>query len=410
VKPEDFAHSPSGFLVPTVYDQMAFVPHPLPPKIDLNLCMNDVDRASRAMAELKGMSYKVTNPMHLINPLQQREALASSSIEGTYTTPQDLLLFDHSHGTAAADPDTREVHNYIIALQTGLDLLESLPVSTRLIVRLHEILLKGVKRHRGSDVTPGQFKRDQNFIGRPRRITGARFVPPPPTWTDRLMGDLDKYINSRRGKEMPPVILNALVHYQFETIHPFPDGNGRVGRLLLPLILAATKVMPMPLLYISPFIERNKDEYNDLMLGVSKSGAWEQWICFFSRAIELSAVDAMRRIDEIARLRDEFLQRVQHARASGLLPPLIDLVFDRLVISVPEAQQRLSVTYRAAQQNIDKLVHLEILNILTPRVRPKLFVSRQLLNLIFESEVADKQSTGETRELAEEDITQPSLL
>lgn len=407
--PKDFAQSPSGILVPTVYDQMAFVPHPLPPKLDLNLCMNEVDRASRAMAELKGMSYKVTNPMHLINPLQQREALASSSIEGTYTTASDLLLFDPVHGGAAGDPDTREVYNYIIALQEGLNSLDDLPISSRLIKSLHAALLRGVRRHRGAEIVPGEFKRDQNFIGsRARRLDDARFVPAPPTMTESLMGDLETFINSDQAHEMPPIIVNALVHYQFETIHPFPDGNGRVGRLLLPLILAAQNVMPMPLLYISPFIEKHREEYNDLMLDISKIGAWEQWIVFFATAIEISALDTMRKIDEVAMLRDGFLQQVQQARASGLLPALIDLVFDRIVISVPQAAERLGVTYRAAQNNVAKLVEFGILSSLHRTTRPKLFICKQLFDIVFESNILEPR-TRESEE-AGEDESQPVIL
>jgi Fic family protein len=370
------------------------------------------------MAELKGMSYKVANPLHLINPLQRREALASSSIEGTYTTASDLLLFDASHGSAAADPDTREVHNYVAALQEGLSLLNELPISSRLIKRVHAVLLRGVKRHRGAEIVPGEYKRDQNFIGsRTLRIDEARFVPAPPAHTERSMGDLENFINSEEARALPPIIVNALIHYQFETIHPFPDGNGRVGRLLLPLILAAERVMPMPLLYISPFIEKHKDEYNDAMLEVSKSGAWEAWICFFAQAIEMSAIETMRKIDEIAQLREQFAKEVQQARASGLLPALIDLVFDKLAVSVPEAAARLGVTYAAAKHNIDRLIDFGILSSLRSRGRPKLFLCPALFRLIFEVEApaspvedapaspAEDEASGRST-----DAAQPSLL
>ena len=388
MNPHDFANSPSGSLAPTVYDQMAFVPHALPPRLDLNLCMPELDRASRAMAELKGLSHRVNNPLHLINPLQRREALASSSIEGTYTTASDLLLYDASHGAAAADPDTREVFNYVAALQQGLEMQQTLPISTRLIRKLHEILLKGVKRHRGAEIVPGELKRDQNFIGsRARRIDEARFVPAPPNETGRLMGDLEKFINSDDAKEMPPVVTNALIHYQFETIHPFPDGNGRVGRLLVPLVLASHKVMDLPLLYISPFIEINKDEYNERMLEVSRSGAWEDWIKFFSLTIEMSALDTIRKINEVANLKERFLQQVQQARVSGLLPALIDLVFDRLVISIPDAVNKLEITYGAAKHNIERLREFGIIDDLAGAKRPKLFLCRELFNLIFETDM-----------------------
>ncbi len=383
--PKEFEGSPSGRLVPAVHGQMAFVPNPLPPRLNFTECMMQVDRASMAIAELKGMSYKVPNPMHLINPLQKREAIASSSIEGTYTTASELLLLDHS--SARADPDTIEVNNYVAALQHGLNLLERLPISSRLIKEIHAVLLRGVKRHRGSEITPGEFKRDQNFIGsRSRDLGDARFVPPPPMMTDNLMGDLETFIHSEAAGQLPPVIVNALVHYQFETIHPFPDGNGRVGRLLLPLILSAQGLMPTPLLYISPFIEKHKDEYNDAMLDVSRSGDWEAWIAFFADAVESSAKETMHKIDQIAQLRDQFLQAVQQARASALLPALIDLVFDKLIVSIPDAVERLDVTYRAAQQNVEKLVDMGMLVQTPAGIRPKRFVCLPLIRLVFEVE------------------------
>lgn len=393
--PKEFDGSSSGTLVPTILGQKAFIPNPLPPVIKLNDCMLELDRASRAMAELKGMSYKVTNPMHLINPLQQREAIASSSIEGTYTTASELLLFGQGSGDAIADPDTRDVRNYILALQEGLKLLEELPICSRLIKQIHTVLLSGVKRHRGAETTPGEFKREQNFIGSwARGIDQARFVPPPPDLTPELMSDLEKFINSSEAGGLPPILVNALVHYQFETIHPFPDGNGRVGRLLLPLMLHANGLMHMPLLYISPFIEKHRDAYNDSMLEVSKTGAWEAWIRFFARAVEMSAIDTMQKIDQIAEVKERFLDEVQKARTSGLLPALIDLVFDKLMISIPEAAEKLGVTYRAAKQNVDKLIALGILEELKTRVRPKQFVCQPLINLVFEVDVHDSGRTA----------------
>jgi Fic family protein len=384
VNPAEFANSPSGRLVPTVFNQMAFVPNPLPPAVDLNRCMNEVDRASRAMAELKGMTYKVANRYHLIHPLQQREALASSSIEGTYTSAADLVMFDALQSNVEPSADTREVHNYIWALREALDLLASLPVSSRLIKAIHARLLRGVKRHRGAEITPGEYKIDQNFIaGGSRKVEEARFVPPPPMITDDLIGDLEKYINSDEASQIPPVILNALVHYQFETIHPFPDGNGRVGRLLIPIVLAAQGVMPMPLLYISSYIEKNKDAYNDAMLAVSKYGHWEQWICFFSETIEMSAQDTMRKIDQIAELRSNFIQKVQQARASGLLPALIDYVFDNLIVDVTGSAKKMGVTYAAAKHNLERLADLGVVRLMKPS-RPKLYICAPLFSIVFE--------------------------
>ncbi|MFQ5348536.1 MAG: Fic family protein [Rhodothalassiaceae bacterium] len=387
MNPEEFANSPSGRLVRTVLDQWAFVPNPLPPALDTNRFINDVDRASRAMAELKGMRYKASNPLHLINPLQHREAISSSNIEATYTTPSELLLFEPDKKRGHDNPDTREVYNYIAALEHGLRRLDTLPVSSRLIRELHGVLLKGVRRHRGAAIIPGAYKRDQNFIGTPSHgIAGARFIPAPPADTDGLMSDLEKFIHSTEARQMPPVVLNALVHYQFETIHPFPDGNGRLGRLLVPLLLVAHDILPVPLLYISPAIERHKDQYNDLMLDVSRKGAWEDWICFFARMVEESAKDAMERVNKIAALRERYLQQVRQARASALLPELIDLVFDKLSISIPDAADHLGVTYRAAKGNVEKLIHIGQLVPLPANVRPKRFVCQELLRIIFDDD------------------------
>jgi len=384
--PTEFSSSPSGSLTPTVFGQMAFVPHPLPPKLDLNLCANEIASATMALGELKGVSYKINNPLHVINPLQRREAIASSSIEGTYTTASELLLLESGFASGVADPDTREVQNYMRALQDGFELLSKIPVSSRLIRKLHAILLHGVKRSRGMYIVPGEFKRDQNFIGSRRNINEARFVPPPPNLTEDLMSDLEHFINSDEAQEMSPIVLNALIHYQFETIHPFPDGNGRVGRLLLPILLAAHDVMPLPLLYISPFIEKHKDEYNDLMLDVSRNGKWESWISFFACAVEATAYETIQKIDQIAALKTNYLERVQHARASGLLPKLLDLVFDTPIISIPHAKGYLNITYRAAKQNVDKLVKMEMLTSIPNSDRPKLFICPELFRIIFEND------------------------
>lgn len=383
-----FSRSPSGYLVDTVLGQKAFVPNPLPPEnLDLSKCFESIDLASRAMSELKGMSYKVNNPLNLINPLQKREAISSSSIEGTYTTANDLLLLEADPRGSHSDPDTREVYNYIDALTEGMQLLESLPVSGRLIKRIHEILLSGVKRQRGAEIVPGEYKTNQNFIGsRARQISDARFVPPPPSMTDELMSELERYINERVDSKSPPVIVNALIHYQFETIHPFPDGNGRIGRLLLPIVLKNFDQMPMPLLYISPFIEKHKDEYNDLMLAVSRDGAWEDWICFFALAIEDSARETMEKINKIAELKNTAQEKIQQARASALLYKLIDFVFDRLIVSIPQVARELDVTYAAARNNIDRIVEIGYLSEVIGQRRPKLYLCRPLFSIVFDKD------------------------
>ncbi|MEH3158902.1 MAG: Fic family protein [Sphingomonas taxi] len=349
-----FSDRATGRLVPTIGGRKAFVAAPLPPTITVERFLPELTRATQAVGELKGIGRTVSNSLLLVRPLQRREAVSSSSMEGTYTTLTDLFLFEAGDNDAAVRGDTREVANYVRALEGAIGGLADLPISTRLIRDAHRVLLTGVARHRGASVDAGELKRDQNWIGGGGRIDSARFIPAPPSETpdalDRLMG----FIN--REQRPAPLIDAALAHYQFEAIHPFADGNGRVGRMLITLMLIDNGTLPQPLLYVSPYLERHKDRYIDLMYGVSRDGAWEDWIAFFLDAVTASAEETIAVVERLQDLQREYRERFQTARRSALMLRIIDLAFERPVQSITTFADALGVSYGGAQNNVRELI------------------------------------------------------
>lgn len=383
MNPEDFRSSPSGQIASTINGQFGFVPNPLPPNLDLRPHVPLLQEAAMALGELNGIGRALPNPYVLIRPIQRREAVASSNIEGTVTSLSDLLLLEEGAAERERPADTREVLNYVRALEKGIARLDELPLCLRIIREIHETLLSGVQKHRGSRITPGEFRREQNWIGG-SKIEDARFIPPPPNHMIECLDSFEKFLQSDPTIETPPIVKAALLHYQFETIHPFPDGNGRVGRLLIPLFLTEKKVLSQPILYMSAYFERHRDEYIDRMYKVSLEGAWSGWISFFVRGVMDSCNDTIGRARQLQDLQNEYRQRIQHARASALLPRLVDLIFERPVITVRAAQEALGVTYRSAQLNVEKLVKE---GILTEAIsdRPKFYAAYQVLDIVHDA-------------------------
>lgn len=352
-----FSASPSGRLITTIEGSQAFVPNPLPPTgIDFTAALGNLAVASQALGELNGIGRTLINPYLLIRPLQRREALSSSSMEGTYTTLSELVLLEAGASEASMAHDTREVLNYVRALETSISRLDELPLSLRIIREAHEVLLRGVGRHRGAIIRAGELKRDQNRIGGKGKIATARFVPPPPKQAEEAMSDLEKYVNRQNRDEMPALIDAALAHYQFETIHPFPDGNGRVGRMFITLMLMERRALVQPLLYMSPFFEENKDEYIDLMYQVSCHGSWIPWINFFLRAVTESCQQTIKVVERLQDLQKSYRDRFQRARGSALALRIIDLAFERPARSIPEIAELLEVSWQGASNNINNLI------------------------------------------------------
>lgn len=255
--------------------------------------------------------------------------------------------------------DTREVNNYIRALQHGLRRVPELPVSIRLISEIHGVLMDGVAAGRGAHIRPGEFKTDQNWIGA-KLIQNARFVPPPPAEAMNALGELEKYVHLK-DDDLPLVVKLALLHYQFEAIHPFPDGNGRVGRLLVPLLLCEQKTMSQPLLYLSTYFEKHYEEYIDLMFNISTSGAWEPWIRFFLNGIEAAARSAIEKSHALQDLHRSYMAKIRKARSSALLAKVIDLLFNIPATTVPHSMKDMGISYNSAKNNLQKLVDLGIL-------------------------------------------------
>jgi Fic family protein len=380
VKPDDFKEPKAGKLVPAIQG-FAFVPAPLPPSnLDLAPLVPLLSRATHALGELSGIGRTLQNPLLLIRPFMRREAVASSKIEGTVTNLSELFLFEVGKETGNAPADAREVFNYVRALERALSLLPELPISSRLIKEAHNVLMQGVQPHRGAAIIPGEFRTDQNWIGA-RPIENARYVPPPPAEALNAMSDLEKYINNL-NPQLPTLVHIALIHYQFEAIHPFPDGNGRVGRLLIPLILCERKEMSEPLLYLSSYFEKNYDDYIDKMLAVSQLGLWESWIEFVLAGVEQACQDAISRAGLLLRLQSTYRQTIQQARSSALLGRLIDMLFENPAINIPYAANKLGISYNAAKNNVEVLVGHQILRPGPEDMRPRFFFAQAIIDIM----------------------------
>jgi Fic family protein len=378
---EDFLDEGTGRFVFTIQNCVAFVPAPLPPpNLDLGPLISLIGRANKALGELSGVGRTLRNPYLLIRPFMRREAVASSKIEGTVTTLSELFLFEIDKQSSQAPADAKEVFNYVRALETSLSKLNKLPISSRLIREAHKTLLSGVSKHRGAGIVPGEFKTDQNWIGA-RLIQNARFVPPPPNEAANAVSDLEKYINDDTD-DISILIKIALVHYQFETIHPFPDGNGRVGRLLIPLMLCEKRELSQPLLYLSSYFEAKYEEYIDKMLAVSKYGAWNDWIEFFLIGIEETCQDAINKAQKLQDLHASYHRMIQQARSSALLGKIIDILFESPAITIPFLTKRLNISYNASKNNIRKLIKHDILTPATRELRPAHWVATEIINAI----------------------------
>jgi len=343
----------------------AFVPNPLPPELDLDVrLLRVLSAADRAIGELAGLGGMLPNPHLLVGPFIRREAVLSSRIEGTEADIEDLYEYeaegevDRREGAAVPSADVREVLNYVCALEFGLRRREELPISLRLIRELHQQLMAGV---RGSEAGPGEFRRIQNWIGPPGcRPSDARFVPPPVPQMREALDAFERYLHM--DDDLPPLIRIGLIHYQFEAIHPFLDGNGRIGRLLITLLLVAWDVLPLPLLYLSAFFERHRQEYYDLLLQVSQEGAWSRWLSFFLHGVAEQSRLAIRQARQLQTLREDYRRRVMEAGRSALLVKLVDHLFHTPVVTVRKVERLLGVSYPAARKAVERLVAMGILS------------------------------------------------
>lgn len=377
---EDFTADAPGRLVVAPEGHLAYVPDPLPPQFALELStVNLLADAERALGELKGVGQRLPNPHLLINPFLRREAVLSSRIEGTTTGLQQLLLFESAPSDEPGDSDVREVANYVAALELGFSLLEKLPVSLRLIREVHERLMQDV---RGQEQRPGEFRHIPNLIGhRGATPDTARFVPPPVKEMHAALHDLERYIGERRD-DLPFLIQLALVHYQFEVIHPFMDGNGRVGRLLIALQLRERAYLPQPLLYLSAYFEYHRDAYRDHLLAVSRSGTWTEWIDFFLQGVAEQSTDTVQRSYQLLDLLQRYQSWALSTTRSANLARLVELVLVRPVISISNVEEWLGVTQPGASRLVQQLVDRGILEEVTGRQRNRRFAALEILEIL----------------------------
>ena len=354
---DDYASTQFGQArrTPGKHGYAAYFPMAIPRSIELSaenlVRMAD---AEAALGRLAGAGRLLPNPQLLVGPYLRREAVASTRIEGTQASLTDV--YDAEANDLPLGPDVEEVINYVKAIELGLERLETLPLSTRLIRELHALILDGV---RGRDRQPGELRTSQNWIGAPgATIETATFVPPPPDALNALLDDLETFVHEEAA--LPPLIQAALLHYQFETIHPFLDGNGRLGRLLVVFFLVVRDRLPAPLLYISPYFEERRTAYYDALQGVRERGDIDTWLAMFLAAVSTQAIDAVRRAEQLTDLRERYRAQVQDA-TRGSANQLVDLAFEQPVLTSRIVEQRLDITRPSALSALRTLAELNIL-------------------------------------------------
>ncbi len=348
--------------------------------------------ADRAVGQLAGIMGSMRNPRLLIRSFIRREAVLSSRIEGTQATLSDLLLFELSPNGEPSAPDVREVANYVTALNHGVERLRQIPITLNLIRDLHRLLMEGV---RGADRHPGVFRTCQNWIGPSRcAIEDATYVPPPPDRTLAALNALERFINTPGG--LPILVQVAMAHYQFEAIHPFEDGNGRVGRLLISLMLDSVRVLPDPVLYLSAYFQEHQQAYYRHLAEISRSGAWEEWLVFVLSGITSQSIDAVERVRHMVELRDEWAERCQTARTSALLLKLLDHLFGTPMVNLASVRGLLRTGPQSAQAAIDKLIALGILTEITGHQRNRVYVARDVVAILDQTPAFDIPSRSQS--------------
>ncbi len=372
-------HRPPGRRIRCPEGYSAFLPDPLPPEIrwspGLVAALSDADRA---VGRLAGEGGRLPNPHLLLRPFVRREAVLSSRIEGAQATLGEILAVEAGAAVARSPDDLREVANYVTALEYGIRRLETLPLSLRLLREIHERLMRGV---RGDAATPGQFRRSQNWIGPAGcTLSNASYVPPPPHEMMEALGRLERFLHDRG---QPPLVQAALAHYQFEAIHPFLDGNGRVGRLLVTLFLVERRVLPAPLLYLSAFFEATRRDYYGRLRGIQDRSEWEPWLEYFLNGVARQSEDAVARAGRINGLLDGWRKAVAGS-ASRAPVLLVDLLAENPYWTVKRAAERLGVAWTTAQRAVGRLVDREVLAQVSEGRRDRVYCARAIMDILDE--------------------------
>lgn len=367
----------------------AFIPAPLPPAPSVRIegeLQTLLSRADRALGRLDGSIQTLPNPDLFVFMYVRKEAVLSSQIEGTQSSLQDLLAAEARILSPERPRDVDEVINYVYAMNHGLKRLGTLLVSVRLFREIHARLMRGV---RGSHLTPGELRKTQNWLGPGGcSLNEATFIPPPPTYVPQALGDLEHFLHQDEG--LPLLIKIGLAHAQFKTIHPFLDGNGRIGRLLITFLLCERKVLGKPVLYLSHYFKRHRQQYYELLQAVRDTGDWESWLAFFLRGVTEVSNQATETARHILVLREEHRLRIIHhlGRASGNGHKVLEQLYEHPIMSVSDVRKITGTTNPAANELVRKFVEQGILMECTGQKRNRKFSYDAYIEL-FREETAD---------------------
>ena len=355
----------------------AFVPDPLPPQIEWNdRLARHLSDADRLIGQLASIGSTLPNPHLLIRSFVRREAVLSSRIEGTQTSLAELFADEAGAPTEQNRSDLKEVENYVKALEYGIKRLDKLPLSLRLICEIHEQLMKGV---RGNIATPGEFRRSQNWIGVAGcTLQNASYIPPPPHLLMECLGALEKFFHE---SDLPPLITIGLIHQQFEAIHPFLDGNGRIGRLLIILYLIEKKLLPSPILYISAFFEATRNDYYAALKAVTEKGDWEFWVEYFLNGIARQAQNALNRISKMLKAQGKW-KKLFTGKADKNCLLLIEDVLANPFMTVNAVSKKHKIAFPTAQRAINKLEKAKILNQVNDAKRNRVYCAKTILDIL----------------------------
>ena len=374
----------------------AYVPPPLPPNppIDMTELVSHLSDADRALGRLDGISQLLPNKELFLYMYVRKEAVLSSQIEGTQSTLSDLLRAEADQLEAQNFDDVTEVSNYVEAMNYGVERMETLPLSLRLIREMHEILLK---KGRGAGKDPGQFRRSQNWIGG-TRPGNAVYVPPPPVEMEACLDALEKFIHSE-ARDLPPLIKAGLVHLQFESIHPFLDGNGRIGRLLITLLLCAEGILKEPLLYLSLYFKTKRADYYRLLQEVRERGSWETWLEFFLDGITETANEAVATVTKISALLDADIQRIKDAgKLTGSVQQVFELLKKNPYLTAAATVKKTGLTLPTVNSAIAAMEEIKILREITGRRRDRVYEYDAYMSILQDRtkpEAAQQGNAGE---------------
>lgn len=378
MEPKGFKPQKTGRLLRNLDGRLTFVPDPLPPK--LRLAPRDyewVSEVSNLLGRLDGIARTLPDPTILIRSFVRREAQLSSYIENTFARFDEMAVADRDEGRSTAGGEVVETLNAERAILAGVDAVffRGQPVTNALIRQMHEVLLMGVRGHE----TRGRFREVQVYIGNQSSgIDGARFVPAPPHMLPELMEEFERYLTG--ADELPSLLQLGLLHYQFETIHPFEDGNGRLGRILVLLGLCRHELLSVPLLNASLHFERNRQAYYDALLRVSTHGDWVGWLWFFLEGLRVAAIESTQKLTELLSLQREYHALIRSSRNSSVLLTLVDSLFISPVVTVPQAAELMRVSWPAANTSVQKLVSAGIL-----RARPSGKTTRYVADTVLKA-------------------------